>query len=79
MDALIATLASSGNLAVIVLVMANGGLLWLVRYLLSAAKDNAAAWAQAERENAASDVRLAEALTLLRVEIANIARPRGGR
>lgn len=74
MEALIQALAGSGNLAVIVLTLANGGLLWLVRYLLIVAREQAAAQAAAEKEQAVADLRLAEALVLLRAEIARCAR-----
>lgn len=62
MDKLIETLAASQNLAVIVLVIANGGLLWLVRYLLQVARENS-------KEQSAADQKLAEALVLLRATV----------
>ncbi len=77
MDSLIAALANSGNLAVIVLTVANGGLLWLSRYLLTALREQASAWAAAEKTNAEADLKLAEALTALRMEIARCSRLQG--
>jgi len=74
MDGLIAALANSGNLAVIVLVIANGGLLWLVRTLMSAQRDQAREWTEGEKLNAASDLKLAEALVTLRAEIMRCTR-----
>lgn len=74
MDGLIAELANSGNLAVIVLVIANGGLLWLVRTLMSAQRDQAREWTEVEKLNAAADLKLAEALVTLRAEIMRCAR-----
>ncbi len=74
MDSLIAALANSGNQAVIALVVANGGLLWLLRYLLTALREQAAAWAAVEKGNAEADLKLAEALTALRMEIARCGR-----
>lgn len=74
MDGLIAALANSGNLAVIVLVIANGGLLWLVRTLMSAQRDQAREWTEVEKLNAAADLKLAEALVTLRAEIMRCTR-----
>ena len=74
MEQIIKALVDSGNLAVLVLFVANGGLLWLVRYLLSAQKEQAKDWAEAEKENASADLKLAEALTMLRSEIMRCTR-----
>ena len=67
MEALIQALANSGNVAVIVLVIANGGLLWLVRHQMTERREES-------KSRLEADVKLAEALTMLRAEIARIAR-----
>lgn len=62
MDSLIKVLADSGNLAVVVLTVANLGLLWLVKSLLTDAREQA-------REATAMYLKVAEALAVLRTEV----------
>lgn len=62
MDSLIKVLADSGNLAVVVLTVANLGLLWLVKSLMTDAREQA-------REATAMYLKVAEALAVLRTEV----------
>lgn len=69
MESLVKVLADSGNLAVIVLMIANAGLLWMCRYLLQSLRDQSASWSAAEKANAETDLKLAEALTALKTVV----------
>lgn len=69
METLINSIAASGNLAVIVLVLGNFGLLWLLRYLLTTIKEMHAERALADKANSEADLKIAEALMMLRVEL----------
>jgi hypothetical protein len=69
MDPLISSIANSGNLAVIVLVLSNAGLLWLLRYLLTTIKELQAERATADKANSEADMKIAEALVMLRMEL----------
>ena len=62
MDSLIKALADSGNLAVVVLTLCNLGLLWLVKHLLTTARER-------DREQAAMYLKVAETLAVLSTEI----------
>lgn len=66
MDSLIKVLADSGNLAVVVLTVANLGLLRLVKSMMTDARD-------AAKEATAMYLKVAEALAVLRAEIQRCA------
>lgn len=69
MDELIKALATKADAALLVAVLAYVGLMWLCRYLLSALREQAAAWTAEQKANAEADLKLAEALTALKTVV----------
>jgi hypothetical protein len=63
LELLIQSIANHGNIAVLVLVLVNTWLIWVIKHGLTL-------WREQTREQAQSMMRLAEALTELRVTIA---------
>lgn len=74
MDSLTAAIAQSGNLAVIVAAMAYVSLLGLVVFLLRERGESLKAQQEIAREAIAADMKMVEALTLLRVTIEGLKR-----